>query len=396
MERKKVAVFFGGKSFEHDVSILTGLQSIQAMDIMKYEAIPVYVDKDGNWWTGKELLNINNYPLKKEIKNKLKKVYIEAGVKKTKPQIKLKKGILRKDIEFDIALLSFHGGEGENGGIQGLFEVLSIPYTGCDVLSSSIYMSKLMTKMICRELGIKVLKEIVLKKPQAENFIDIKEITKDMNISYPICVKAGNLGSSIGVYKAKNEEELNTYLLEIFKMDDEALIEPFVENLIEYNIAVMKDKDGNTITSAIESPNNNNDYLSFKDKYLSGDESKKKNMNISAMPSDELIKSRRIFAPKLTKEQEDFIRNSAKILYEELGGKGSPRIDFLSDEKSGEIWLNEVNPIPGANAFYLWQNSEYKMNYTELLDTMIENGMKNYKEKEKQIDLKIASSIIFK
>ncbi len=396
MSKIKVAVFFGGKSFEHDVSILTGLQSIQVMDITKYEPIPVYVDKDGLWWTGLELLNIKNYPIKQKIKSKLKQVYLKIGDNITKPTLQIKNKFFNNKILFDIALLSFHGSYGENGSMQGLFEIANIAYTGADVLSSSVYMSKNITKKICRELGINVLNDISLTKPSNEEFLDIKKLINDLTLDYPVFIKPANLGSSIGIYKASNQKELTTSLLEVFKIDDEVIIEPYVENLVEYNIAVMKNNAGEIITSVIEQPNNKDDYLTFEDKYLSSDSSKKKVANITAIPSDELIESRRIFKPTLSKEQETFIITSAKKLFQTMGATGSPRIDFLSNKKTGEIWLNEVNPIPGANAFYLWQNSDYNINYTELIDIMIENGIKNYKKKEKNIDLKISSSVIFK
>ena len=398
MNKIKVAVFFGGKSFEHDVSILTGIQVIQAIDITKYEPFPVYVDSDGYWWTGDALLDTKNYPISDSLKSKLSNVSLQAGEATIRPSLKIINAPLfgKKRIPFDIAFLAFHGAEGESGAFQGLFETLNVAYTGADVISSSVYMSKIATKQICKSLNINVLPETIISKPVNEEFIDIESLLKKVKVSYPLCAKPANLGSSVGVCKVSNKEELSSALLDIFKMDNTAILEPFVENLIEYNIAVMKNLDGEIITSVIESPNNENTFLSFKDKYLSENGAKKKGLNISAMPSDELIESRRKFQPTLTKKQEDFITQSAKSLFDFMGATGNPRIDFLSNKKTGEIWLNEVNPIPGAFAFYLWQNSTHHISYTELIDIIIENGFKNYDKRQYEINLKTSDSSIFK
>ncbi|MBD5398538.1 D-alanine--D-alanine ligase [bacterium] len=398
MNKIKVAVFFGGKSFEHDVSILTGIQVIQAIDITKYEPFPVYVDSDGYWWTGAELLDTKNYPITDALKSKLANVSLQVGEATIRPSLKIVNATLfgKKRISFDIAFFAFHGAEGESGAFQGLFETSNIAYTGANILSSSVYMSKIATKQICKSLNINVLPETIITKPNDTEFIDIEKLLKNIKISYPLCAKPANLGSSVGVCKVTNKEELSSALLDIFKMDNKAILEPFVENLVEYNIAVMKNLNDEIITSVIESPNNDNTFLSFKDKYLSENGAKKKGLNISAMPSDELIESRRKFAPKLTKTQEDFIIHSAKTLFSFMGATGNPRIDFLSNAKTGEIWLNEVNPIPGAFAFYLWQNSEYNISYTELIDIVIENGFKNYDLRQREINLKTSDSLIFK
>lgn len=397
MEKIKVAVFFGGQSFEHDVSILTGIQAIEVMDITKYEPIPVYVDKEGLWWTGKSLTDTKTYPITNYKSAKVKQISLSTGDSQTPPHLKIKNACIfgEKYINFDIVLLAFHGGVGESGGMQGIFESNNIPYTGANITSSAIYMNKFATKCICRSLGINVLEEIIITKPTTGNFIDIKAITKDIKVKYPVCAKPLNLGSSVGVYKAKNIEELSAAILNIFKLDSEVIIEPFVENLIEYNIAVIKGKKGEIITSAIESPNNNDTFLSFEDKY-GANGGKKKGLTISAMPSDELVNSRRIFTPKLSSKTQKFIEVSAKKLFATMGRAGSPRIDFLADGKKDLVWLNEVNPIPGAFAFYIWENSKPAINYSDLISIIIENGFKDFDEKNKDIDLKTSSSVIFK
>ena len=285
---------------------------------------------------------------------------------------------------------------GENGPMQGVMEASNIPYTGADVLSSAIYMSKTNTKAICRSIGIKVLDEIVLKKPNINESFDVKSLTKGLKINFPVCVKPANLGSSVGVSKAVNEDELQTSILQVFKLDNEVIIEPFVENLKEYNVAVMKNLDGEIITSVIESPVEKHEFLDFKDKYLASDGAKKTGPAKLAVPTEGLLSMGREYNPQITDEMKNFIETSAKKLFGYMGATGNPRIDFLCNSKTNELWLNEVNPIPGAFAFYLWEKSEHKINYAKLVDIIIQNGFKNFDAKNKNIDLKTASSIIFK
>lgn len=396
--KTKVAVFFGGPSFEHDVSILTGLQVMQVIDITKYEPIPVYVDIDGNWWNGKALLNMKNYPLDEKVKATLNRITIPVGIKNDSPKFTImnRKLFGKKFIDFDIAFFAFHGSMGENGPMQGIMEALNIPYTGADISSSTLYMSKLETKAICRNLGIDVLDEVVLFKPNMTEKFNISEMTKGIKIKYPAFVKPANLGSSVGIAKVKNKDELQSAILNVFKLDNTVIIEPFVANLKEYNIAVMKDLDGKIITSVIESPVEKHEFLDFKDKYLASNGAKKVGPVKLAVPSEGLLSMGREYAPKMTKKAKDFIENSVKKLFEYMGATGNPRIDFLCDSKTGKLWLNEVNPIPGAFAFYLWERSEHKINYAKLVDIIIQNGFKNFDARQRNIDLKSSASVIFK
>lgn len=396
--KTKVAVFFGGPSFEHDVSILTGLQVMQVIDITKYEPIPVYVDIDGNWWTGKSLLNMKNYPLTEKVKSTLQHISLSVGVKSLSPKFKVlnPKFLGKKFIDFDIAFFAFHGSFGENGPMQGIMEALNIPYTGADIASSTLYMSKTQTKAICRNLGINVLDEVVLCKPTITEKFNIADMTKGIKVKYPAFVKPANLGSSVGISKVKDKAELQSAILNVFKLDNTVVIEPFVANLKEYNVAVMKNLDGEIITSVIESPVEKHEFLDFKDKYLASDGAKKVGPAKLAVPSEGLLSMGREYTPKMPKKMQDFIETSAKKLFEYMGATGNPRIDFLCNAKTGEIWLNEVNPIPGAFAFYLWERSKYKINYAKLVDIIIKNGFKNFEARQKNIDLKTSASVIFK
>jgi D-alanine-D-alanine ligase len=387
---KKIAVFFGGKSYEHDISILTGLQVCKVMDITKHEPIPVYVNKVGRLFTGKQLLDPKFYPILEFREAQLTEVILPVG--ETYPVLQNRFGFIKKKTPFDIAFLAFHGADGESGGWQGLLESAGIPYTGADIKSSAVYMDKSLTKSVCRTLEIKVLDETIIQRPTAE-FYDVKKLLANFRMEFPIMAKPRSLGSSVGIHKCTNMDELSAACIDIFNLGDDVLCEPFVENLVEYNIAVMRDRTGQIVTSAIERPNASGDTLSFADKYLgNGKKKAAKKKGISILPSQALIESRREFNPHITSEQESFIRNSAEKLFANMGATGNPRIDFIGNKATGEIWMNEVNPIPGAFAFYLWAQAKPSVNYTELVTTIIENA--NWKMRN--IDLKAAQSVLFK
>jgi D-alanine-D-alanine ligase len=390
MQKKKIGIFFGGQSVEHDVSILTGLQVCQVIDVSKYDAIPFYVDNNGAIWTGALLLDTRTYPI--DSNTKITKMNFVVGGSDGIALVS-EGGLFKKKIELDAAFLAFHGGAGESGIYSALFEAANLPYAGATVLASSVYMSKYVTKLACRALDIKVLPETMVHRPEAA--FDVMEIARDLNIQFPVIVKPESLGSSVGVSRADNNDELAQALVAVFKVDPVAMIEPFVENLIEYNVAVLRHK-GKTITSAIESPNGKGKLLSFDDKYKGDGGKKKSDADINAMPSDNLIESRREFHPNITPEQEEFIRGSAMKLFDAMGGTGAPRIDYLCNSKTGEVWMNEVNPIPGAFGFYLWRVANPAVSYQEIVSTLLDNAFFRKIEQAKSFNLAAAGSSIFK
>jgi D-alanine-D-alanine ligase len=335
-------------------------------------------------------LDARFYPVNEYKESLLTEVVIPVG--ETYPCLQHRFGLFRKKIPFDVAFLAFHGGTGESGGFQGLFDAAGIPYAGADAKSSAVYMDKRITKNVCRALGIGVLDDFVVKKPAAD-FYDVKKLLADFPLKYPVMAKPLSLGSSVGIHRADNFDELCAGVVDIFKLGDDAICEPFVENLVEYNISLIKNKSGEIITSAIERPKPKGGVLTFTDKYLDdGTKKVAKKKMISVMPSRQLIESRREFQPKLTDAQRDFIVGAATALFAEMGASGAPRIDFIGNESTGEIWLNEVNPIPGAFAFYLWEMAPERITYQEVVDTLLANANSG----ARNIDLKQSASIVFK
>ena len=375
-EKKIIAVIFGGVSVEHDVSILTGLQIIEAIDSTKYKAIAIYIDQNGQWYHGKELLQRKNYHFSQKIKDNLNKISLKTSIDhKQRPFFEIENNSIfnkKNRIPFDIAFIALHGGAGENGQIQGLLSMLNIPYTGADYFTSAIFMNKSMTKKILKSHDINVLPDQIISKPESLNK---SQILNEINLEFPLCIKPCNLGSSVGVSKAKDPDELYESLLEIFKIDNAAIIEPFVENLVEYNISATNCLSGKLELSAIEKPLKNSNFLTFKDKYLNDENDFDNKLQFPS--SQGMASSSREINPKLTKKHQEFIENTAIKLFEIFNFNGAPRIDFLCNEKTKEIWFNEINPLPGSLGYYLWQNNKNNINFTQLLSALIDQAVKS-------------------
>ena len=396
--KKRIVVFFGGKSFEHDISILTGLQVTEAIDAKQYEVIPVYIDLEGKWWTGEHLLDKSFYPLNAKNQHLVSPVSLVIGEKKSYLQF-AKRGFMRsKPLYFDFAIPAFHGDYGEDGCFQGLMEMAGVPYSSCRVLAASIFMDKVATKRICRSLGIPVLPEVVVVRPNSEEFPDIEKLVSDIPFAFPVMVKPKNLGSSIGVTKAHNNQELYAAVLKVFALDSAALVEPFVENLEEYNVSVSK-AFGELRFSAIEQPVRKKDILSFDDKYNSGSSSSKTGgakFGGSSMVSEGMLSMTRKFNPEsLDNEQKENIKKWAGEIFTAVGALGNPRIDFMCNSVTGEIWLGEVNPIPGSFSYFLWEKAEPKVNFVKLVDSLIKEGLNESIEGE-SFYKKITDNKIFK
>jgi D-alanine-D-alanine ligase len=240
-------------------------------------------------------------------------------------------------------------------------------------------MDKAATKKIMHGLGIPVLPYAVLKRP-AEGYMipqdKIAATLRDKNIGFPCIVKPSHLGSSIGVAKATTTEEIAACLPGVFEYDEVAIIEPFVPNLVEYNVAVTK-AFGGIKTSAIERPKGTDELLDFKQKYLAGGGSKgsKSGTKSPGQSSQGMLSLTREINPKLDSKMESNIRDWAHRMYEGLDGTGAPRIDFIGNSKSGELWLNEVNPWPGSIGYFLWEAAAEPKLFSELMTALIEEAI---------------------
>lgn len=374
--KKRVAVFIGGRSPEHDVSVVTGLQAFNALDRGKFDPFLVYVTLTGEWYVGDALSDRANYIPTPETRRKLTKVSLDtnAGPMGKGTLIPEKKGMFGKPapLSFDVALLAFHGLFGEDGGFQGTFDAANIPYTGMRALASTVLMDKIATKRVLAGTQVSQLPYVTLDRPKGGKMMSVGEITAKLgNFAFPLIVKPAHLGSSIGVARAQNVEEIVASLPAIFSLDSQAMIEPFVENLVEYNVAVSAGLGGGVRTSAIERPKRASELLDFKQKYMSGGGKKTGGQKAPGQSSEGMLSLTRDINPELPDGMESKIRAWAETVFKCVSGSGAPRLDFLSNEKTGEVWFNEANPCPGSFGFFLWEAAAKPVLFTEFLSALI-------------------------
>ena len=383
-EKMTVAVIFGGKSPEHDVSIVTGLQVLHAINTNLYTPFPIYIQTDGTWLVGDLLFDRENFIPDINTLKQLTPVSLDLKSKKKGVLHPAKKNIFKhsKSIEFDVAIPAFHGLIGEDGQIQGLFEVANIPYTGMRTMASALYMDKAITKRLLSDFDIPVLPCQKISKPKegllpSEN--DLNKLAE--TLQFPCCLKPSHLGSSIGVSIVNNMDELAAVLPQVFQYDTTAILETFIENPIEYNIAVRR--EGNHIaTSAIERPKNKEELLDFKQKYLSGGGKGKTGGKIPGQLSQGMLSLTRTLNPKIDRLLEESIHKFVKIAFEAVDGTGAPRIDFLYNKKTNEIWLNEINPCPGSFGYFLWEAATKPVLFSQLLTDLIEEAIELHRQKQ--------------
>ena len=380
----KVGVLFGGKTVEHEISIISAIQAMGYLDRNKYDVIPIYITKNNEFYVGEEVGKIESYTdINSLIKNSQRVIMVRDDNKVNLikyPQKMFSKGVVDY---IDIAFPIVHGTNVEDGTLQGFLKMFNIPYVGCDVLSSAVGMDKYVMKTVLKDNGIPVLdcKCYTARQYDENEEAIIEEIEKV--IGYPLIVKPVNLGSSIGISKAENRTELYDSLDTAFRYATKVLVETAVQNLKEINCSVLGDYE-EAEASECEEPVSSDKILTFAEKYI-GDGSAKgakgtKGGVKSSGGSKGMATLKRKIPADITDEQRDTIRDLAVKAFKCLGCGGVSRIDFMMDTKTGNIWLNEINTIPGSLSFYLWEPIGVK--YSELLDRMISLALKREREGE--------------
>lgn len=380
----KVGVFFGGKSVEHEVSIITAIQAIENIDKNKYDIVPIYITKDNKMYCGNSIGDIKQY---KNIENL---IHISSQI--TLAQKDNKVCLIRCNKRFyestiydyiDIAFPIVHGTNVEDGTLQGYLKMFNIPYVGCDVISSSCGMDKYVCKCILKENNIPVLncKCFTLKEYDENTKEIINEIEKEF--LYPVIIKPVNLGSSIGIKIARTREELKEAIENGFNYSKKILIEKAIENLKEVNCSVIGDYEFSE-ASECEEPIKTDEILSFNDKYISGRKepggTKSINAGVLKLPAD------------INQNVKQTIQDLSIKTFKALGCSGVIRIDFIIDKDTDSIYVNEVNTIPGSLSFHLWKCTG--LNYEDLLNKLIDLSLKRNRE-EKSITFSFDSNILY-
>lgn len=351
-------IIFGGASSEHDVSVVSAHQLMDAADVRTVDILPVYTDFANRFWIGANLRDISIYKPRPPLGQQVTFRWGDNG-----PVVCAMDGAVIQPV--DCVLPVFHGTFGEDGRIQAYFELLGIPVTGLSASSTSIAMRKDVTKALVKAAGVNVLPHVTVSRAQIE---DAEMILPDVQaaLGYPVIVKPANLGSSVGVGLAKSADEVWPLVEYVLKKDTLALIEPQVQNLVEYNIAMIA-KGEEIKLSAIERPKSGAELLDFREKYLSDNGGTKG----AFKPSEGMLSLTRDINPDLPKPLQDKIHDYARRTFAALGKRGAPRIDFMSNKETGELWFNEINAIPGSYGFFLWEAAAEPMLFPELIQHLI-------------------------
>ena len=348
MQKIKVGVIFGGKSSEHDVSKVSGTSVISNLDKGKYHILPIYIDKEGNWYTYEK--NINE----------IKILNIDSNIEDDiKPISNIEEILKSLDVVFPV----LHGLGGEDGSIQGLFELLGIPYVGCGILASSLGMDKAYTKIIFEKAGIKQAKYeyirkfndkyIYVDKNFNEEILEIDEVVRKIgnNLKNPMFIKPSNSGSSVGINKANNLEELKNAIEYASKYDKKILIEEGIVGK-EVECAVLGNED--IKASCVGEIKPAEDFYTFDAKYNNQE-------------------SKVLIPARIPEEMSERIRELAIKAFKAIDGKGLSRVDFFENEETNEIYINEINTLPGFTTISMYPKlfEQVGIKYSELLDKLI-------------------------
>lgn len=390
--KAKIAVFFGGNSVEHEVSIITALQAMENIDRSKYDVLPVYVTKENKMYVGEKIANIVNY--------KDTKALIDASTQVVPTNLGNKVALIRCEKKLfkapvydyiDIAFPIVHGTNVEDGTIEGFVKMLNIPFVGCDVVSSAIGMDKYICKEVLRANNIPVIDGLLYNIKQYKDDVEWIENNIKSKLGFPVIVKPVNLGSSVGISIAKDEKELKQSLEEAFTYAGKVLVEKAIMNLKEVNCSVIGDYES-AKASVCESPIKMDAILSYRDKYLGSGAKGTKGLKATkatktgakshggTMGSDDSNPSLELPA-KISDQRAEEIQALSVKTFQALGCSGVIRIDFIIDKDTNKIYVNEVNTIPGSLSNHLWRATG--VDYPEMLNEVIALGLKRAREEQR-------------
>jgi D-alanine-D-alanine ligase len=339
----KIGVIFGGRSGEHEVSLVSAESVMNALDKKKYEVIPLGITKAGEWVTGR---------------SKLLELFKKGKIKKGS---RLPPEILKK---VDVVFPVLHGTYGEDGTIQGLFEMLNVPYVGAGVLGSAVGMDKVVQKQLCEQAGLPIVKYVwFLKEEWAKKRINVlRHIEKALK--YPCFIKPANMGSSVGISKAKNRRELIVGINLAARYDSKILVEQAVPNVREIECSVLGNNE--PIASLPGEVVASGEFYDYNAKYVDG-------------------RSKTVIPAHLSKRSVETVRKLACHVFEVTNCLGMARVDFLLDNKRQKIYVNEINTIPGFTSISmypkLWEASG--LSYPNLLNALVDLALRRFKEKQK-------------
>lgn len=359
-----VGVFFGGRSTEHEISIISANQAICAFNPDKYDIVPIYISKEGHWYTGRELLTLSNY---RDIPSLLKKVQ-EVYMRPVYGDFNLysvKKPLFGSDIvtRLDAAVPVLHGTNVEDGKFEGVLETIGIPYAGCSTLASANGMDKITMKLILRADGVPVVDYVWFTDQQWLTEREMLVTRIEGELGYPVIVKPADLGSSIGIGAAHDRDQLIEKIDNAARFSGRIIVEHMVTALREINCSVLGDADSYE-TSVLEEPIKADEILSYGDKYMGGGMHAAKKRIPAELPADMADECRRL----------------AGETFRILGCHGVSRVDLIIDDDKKKVYVNEINTIPGSLSYYLWEAGG--LSFEQLMDRLVRLALKRRRDSE--------------
>ena len=357
MPNPTVAVLFGGRSVEHEVSVISGHQAMDALDQAGYPVLPIYITKQGDWYAGEGLHNLDVYREQTFHAAGLKNVYrVSLSPDRSIRQLVVHPGAgggllggrspkLWADVFFPV----FHGTHGEDGSLQGLFELADVPYVGSSVLASAIGMDKIHQKGVFKAAGIPVLDCLEIPRAEWEAGRESVVARVEAKYAYPVMVKPVALGSSVGVSSCPDRAALADALDLALELDKRALVERALTDFIEINCSVLGPPDR---ASACEQPIRSESVLSFDDKYKHGGSKK---LGRGQAPSAGMAGLQRQVPAQIGDALTAEVRAAALAAFAAIGAAGVVRVDFLYEQTRRQLYINEINTTPGSLSYYLWE-----------------------------------------
>jgi D-alanine-D-alanine ligase len=391
----RVGVAFGGRSVEHDVSIITGVQAVEVLS-ERHQPLPIYISRTGSWYAGPELRDLAAYrtgqpPSAPEVSFDLHRgrlMPLGGGGSL------LRGGRRPQPIELDAIVLATHGTQGEDGCLEGALELACLPYVGPPVGAAATAMDKIVTKAILRAAGLPVLEHLALRREGFERDPAASVAAITQRFSLPVYVKPASLGSSVGVSRCEQAGQLHDALELCFELDRACVVEPAVQGGVEVNCAVLGRPGAPLRVSVCEQPVAAEGFLSFEDKYMGGGKSEGKQepgappaaaqagakASESTKGSPGMQSARRLIPAPIGEQATQRVQQLAQQAFEAFGCAGVSRVDFLIDA-GGEIYVNECNTIPGSFSFYLWEPAG--LPFVELMDELLDIAFAEQAEKGK-------------
>ena len=369
--KTRIGVFFGGRSTEHEISVISASQAMHAINREKYEVIPVYITKQGHYYSGDALFDVANYRDVPALLARCQEVYMRP-IYGDYNIYKVKKPIFGTDVyaTLDVVIPVLHGSNVEDGIFEGLLQTIGIPYAGCDVLASANGMDKITMKMILQANGVPVVDYTWFTDREWSAKRDDIISSIESRLGYPVIVKPANLGSSVGIGRARNREQLIGRINDAGRYSARLIVEHMVDDLQEINCSVLGDCDEYQ-ASVLEEPIKSGEILCYTDKYMGGTKGAK------GMQSAQ----KRIPA-ELPAEVTRRIQFLAGETFRVLSCHGVSRIDFILDRSCGEIYVNEINTIPGSLSFYLWEATGIP--FDSLMDRLVALALKRKRQQGKK------------